>query len=191
MGDAPFGRIRPGVDPAYDTGRHLSASHPAPQTGMAEGPDLPFIRPATESAATLPPPGDQGRVGLLPRNDVAPETGDGVGSRICRIHPRFHQIRAQRTDLAGRIRKLLSQDVHQRFEFDDPPDSGAVHSLVLTQPLHLAQEFDIPLGVTASASGGPARGYQPLAVVGAQGLGVHTGELRSHRDDEQRLNLRQ
>ena len=38
---------------------------------------------------------------------------------------------------------------------DDPLDAGQVDALVLAQPLHLAQQRDVPLAVAAAAAGAP------------------------------------
>ncbi len=40
------------------------------------------------------------------------------------------------------------------FQFDDPPDAGPVDAIVLAQPLHLAEQLDVPVRIVPAAAGG-------------------------------------
>ena len=92
----------------------------------------------------------------------------------------------QGADLVGQFGRPGAQRIDLRLEFDDPPDAGPVHPVVLAELLHLAQQFDIATRIAAATTGGAAGRHQALAVVGPQGLCMHAGQLRRNGDDEQR-----
>jgi hypothetical protein len=85
--------------------------------------------------------------------------------------------------------ELILQRADLVLEFQDPLDPGEVDALVLGQALDLAQLGDVARTVTAAAAGRSARGDEADAVVLAQGLRVHPGELCGDRDDEHRRTL--
>src|SRR5690606_21376127 len=68
-----------------------------------------------------------------------------------------------------------------------PLDAHEVHTVLLGQPLNLAQHLDLAQGVPAPAPHGPARRDESQPVVLSQGLRMHTSHLRSHGDDVQRF----
>ena len=89
--------------------------------------------------------------------------------------------------------ELLEQLVHPglqrldpRLEVDDPLDAGEVDAVLLREPLHLAEQRDVPRAVPAAAAGGAAGADQAEPVVLAQRLGVHAGQLGGHGDHEDR-----
>src|SRR5699024_1419446 len=63
-------------------------------------------------------------------------------------------------------------------------DPGEVDAVLLGESLELPQACDVAGAVAAAAAPGALRDHQAQAVVLAQGLGVHPGELRRHRDHE-------
>ena len=87
---------------------------------------------------------------------------------------------------SGQLVEPAPQLVDQLLQLDDPLDAGQVDALLLGEPLHLAQQRDVAGRVAPPAAGRPAGADEPQPVVAAQRLGVQAGELRGHRDDEDR-----
>ena len=69
-------------------------------------------------------------------------------------------------------------------QLDDPFDAGQVDTLVLGQPLHLAEEVDVALRVAAAAARTTLGAHQTESVIRAQRLRVHTRQLGGNRDEE-------
>ena len=68
------------------------------------------------------------------------------------------------------------------LELEHPLDPGQVEALV-GELLDAAEALDVLLAVAAAAAAGAGRVDQALALVDAQGLRVHAGQLGRHRDD--------
>ncbi len=97
--------------------------------------------------------------------DDSPVYVISVAAELSGLHPQV-----QRVDLVGQL--------------DNALDAGQIDALVLGQPLHLTQQVHVVLRIPPSPTGSAARADQAEAVVGAQGLGVHAGQLGGHRDQE-------
>ncbi len=136
-------------------------------------------------------------------NSPSPQEGLGLGRQTTRAWRWSTGTRSRRYEactvaaacsaaawaseqLLGQLVQPGAQLVHQLFQLDDPLDAGQVHALALAQPLHLAQQRDVPGRVAAPAAGRPAGADQPQPVVAAQRLRVQAGQLGGHRDDEHR-----
>ena len=61
---------------------------------------------------------------------------------------------------------------------------GEVDAVLLREPLHLAEQGDVPRAVPAAAAGRAAGADQTEPVVLPQRLGVHAGQLGGHGDHE-------
>ena len=81
----------------------------------------------------------------------------------------------------GRL-QLGAEPVHLGLELQHPAHALEVEPGVV-RLLDAAQLVDVLLAVAAAAAAGAGRVEQALALVDAQGLGVHAGQLGGHRDD--------
>ena len=80
------------------------------------------------------------------------------------------------------VARLLAQRGHLGLELEHPLHAGQVEALA-GELLDAAQQGDVGVAVAAAAPAGAGRVDQALALVDAQGLGVHAGQLGGHRDD--------
>ena len=100
---------------------------------------------------------------------------------------------------AGRLLGLTepSQELRQAFRLrrqrldlflqrQDAPDPLQVDALTLAEMLDVTEFRDILQGVAPPSPTRPFRDDEPQPVIAAQGLRVHVGQLRRHRDREDR-----
>ena len=84
--------------------------------------------------------------------------------------------------LAAQLVELAAQLGELGLELQHPLHAGQVEP-VGGELLDAAQLGDVGVAVAAAAAGGAGRVDEALALVDAQGLRVHAGELGGHRDD--------
>src|SRR5690606_14599109 len=120
-------------------------------------------------SAVVGPPDDQRTGRRRPAQPGAGLGGDDVTAGCRGEDPR---------PLPGEAEQLL-QPVAEPLvlldELEDPGDPGEVDTLLLGEPLDLAELVDVALGVAAPAARRALRHDQAQPVVRAQGLGVHAG----------------
>src|SRR6266545_3794118 len=115
---------------------------------------------------------DRRRVG-----DQVATAGAALAIQLLAVAARLRaQLRLQLGDALPEPLDLLGQ-------LHGPPHAGQVHARA-GQLLDLAELLDVTLRVAPRVRGGLLRPHQPLALVDAQGLGMHAGQLGCHRDDE-------
>lgn len=102
---------------------------------------------------------------------------------------RKHAVRAGINLLKAGAQKVtfFLQTLHLAFQVKDALDARKVNALILGHALHVAQTLNVTLRVAPSPALRASRDHQTQPVILAQGLGVHTGQLGRHRNDEGRL----
>src|SRR5437764_2617592 len=114
--------------------------------------------------------------GFLAQGNEIPAIG---GVRGCR---RLFRRGVSHRQFFGQFGDPAAERVDLVFQFDDALDSGQVDTVLLGQPLHFAQQRDVPHGIAPATAGGAAGRDQALPVVGTQRLRMHPGQLRRDRD---------
>src|SRR5262249_45984774 len=91
--------------------------------------------------------------------------------------PRRLELGPELADLRVHLGEHHPASLPLCLELQYPLDAGEVDSILLGQPLHLAEHQDVPERVAPASAGRPARRDQAEPVVGTERLRVQPGQL--------------
>src|SRR6266571_2389865 len=110
------------------------------------------------------------------RNEVRPGTSDARAFELA-VHPFAGPVQ-----LGGQLLGPAAEPFDLVLHLQDHLHPGEVDPVLLGQPLDHAESGDVSLGVPAGVPGRTGRLEKALALVDAERLGVHPGQLGGHAD---------